>query len=196
MRVRRMLMSLLLWSSIIGMLAATACQSSSEQDLATEDLLLPLEALPSSWEISGPPRPMGPSIGFGDEDDTYISFKLKNDKYIISDHFILHYPNVSQAEKSYGDLHRSWFNDNSIAVDAPWQTPAELSYTSSYANQFRMACTINNVAGPKQGCTVLGQYGEYVFIFHSIIRPDTMTLSEFNDVTQFLDEMMIEKIGT
>ncbi|MBE7528202.1 MAG: hypothetical protein HS099_00515 [Ardenticatenaceae bacterium] len=177
------------------MLTMVAYRSSPEHNLTTQDLLLPLEALPSTWEISGSPRPMGPGIGFGDEDDTYISFKLKSDKYNIAYQFMLHYPNIRQAEKGYLDLHRSHFNDNSIAVDVPWQTPAELSYTSSYADQFRIACTINNVAGPKQVCQVMGQYGQYVLIFHSVIRPDTMSLSEFNGVAQFLDEMMVKKLA-
>lgn len=185
---------LFLWLSVMIGLLLSACQFAAVPDPPTQELLLPLSQLPSSWELSGVPRPMGAGIGFGDKDDTYISFKLKGDKYIISDHFVLHYPGVRQAEKGYLDLHRSHFNDNSIAVDAPWQTPTELSYTSSYANQFRMACTINNVAGPKQVCEVMGQYGQYVLIFYSIIRPDTMSLSEFNDVAQFLDEMMVMKL--
>ncbi|MCA9898952.1 MAG: hypothetical protein KC433_12245 [Anaerolineales bacterium] len=185
----------LLLGSLIGMLSITSCQSPSKQDLATQDLLLPLEILPPSWELSGAPRPMGPSIGFGDEDDTYISFKLQSEKYIISDHFVLFYSNENQANNGYEDLYRSEFNDNSIAIDTLWQTPPELSYTSSYAAQFYMACTINNVAGPKQICKVMGQYGKYVTIFYSIIQSDTMSLSEFNDVAQFLDEMMVQKLG-
>ena len=172
----------------------TACQSLPEQGLATQDLLLPLEVLPASWEVSGSPRPMGSSIGFGDDDDAYVSFKLKSEKYIISYHFTLHYSNEGQAENGYADLYRSQFNDNSIAVDTPWQAPPELSYTSSYADQFHMACTINNVAGSKQVCKVMGQYSKYVTIFHGIISPDTMSLGEFNDIAQFLDEMMAQKL--
>jgi hypothetical protein len=170
-KVKHILLPLLL-SGLIGALTITACQSSSKQDLATQALLLPLGILPSSWELSGDPRPMGPSIGFGDEDDTYVSFKLRSEKYNISYHFVLFYSNEGQANNGYEDLYRSQFNDNSIAVDVPWQTPPELSYTSSYADQFHMACTINNVAGPKQVCKVIGQYGKYVTIFHSIIGSD------------------------
>lgn len=187
---------LMLWLGVISLMTLAACQSSAKPDPPTQELLLPLDPLPSTWEISGSPRPMGPStsIGFGDEDDSYINFKLKSSKYIISSHYVLYYPSVRKAEAGYLKESRSGFNDNSIAIDKPWETPAELSYTSTYAEQFRVACTINNVAGPKQVCVIMGQYGQYVTIFHSMIRSDTMSLREFNDVVRFLDEMMVRKL--
>ncbi len=195
MWVKRIFVRLLLGSGLFVPFIMASCQPDPKPNPPTQDLLLPIEALPSSWEISGSPRPMGPAIGFGDEDDTYVSFKLKSDKYSISYQFMLHYPNVNQAEKGYLDLQRSHFNDNSIAVNVPWQTPAELSYTSIHADQFRTACTINNIAGEKQVCQVMGRYGQYVLIFHSVIRQDTVSLSEFNNVVQFLDEMVVMKLG-
>ncbi len=171
-----------------------ACQPDTGPSPAARDLLLPIEALPEHWELAVTPRPMGPNIGFGDEDDSYASFKLKDDKFIISDHFLLHYPNARRAEAGYQKEYGSEFNDSSIAVNQPWETPPELSYTSPYAEQFRVACTINNVAGPKQVCKVMGQYGRYVSIYYSIIREDTMTLEEFNSVVQTIDENLAQAL--
>lgn len=186
---------LILWAGMIGILImGVACGALTEPDPPTQELLLSLEPLPRSWEISGSPRPMGPDIGFGDKDDHYVNFKLKSSKYIISSHFVLFYPNARKAGTGYLEMSRSEFNDNSIAVDKPWETPPELSYASSHADQFRAACTINNVAGPKQVCEIMGQYGQYVTIFHSVIGPDTMSLNEFNDVIRFLDEKMVREL--
>lgn len=189
-----MTLRLLLLIALSGTMLA-ACQPLHEPDPTAEELLLPLSQLPATWEVSGSPRPMGPHIGFGDEDDYYISFKLKSSKYIISDHFVLSYPSVRKAEAGYLKLFPAQFNDYSIAVNKPWETPAELSFTSTYANQFHMACTINNVAGEKQVCEVMAQYGKYISIFYAEIRTDTMSLSDFNSIARFLDEMMVQYNG-
>lgn len=185
---------LILLTIMITVGTFVACESVTLPDPPTEDLLLPIEQLPSTWEVSGSPRSMGPHIGFGDEDDAYVNFKLKGSKYNISSHFVLYYPSMPKAEAEFLAMSRSNFNDNSIAVDEPWETPIELSYVSSHADQFRVACTINNVAGQKRVCKMMGQYGQYVTIFHSVIRSDTMSLRQFNDVIQFLDKMMMEKL--
>lgn len=186
---------LILLILILGMITIIGCQALFKPEIATSDLILPLEALPPTWEMAYAPRPMGSHIGFGDEDDTYVSFKLKSSIYHISGHYVMYYPTLGRAKTDYENKSRSWFNDHSIAVDAPWQTPAELSYTSPFADQFRMACTINNIAGQEQVCTMLARYGKYVVIFHSVIAPDTISLSEFNGVVQYLDKMMARKLG-
>jgi hypothetical protein len=59
-----------------------------------------------------------------------------------------------------------------------------------------MACTINNVAGQKQVCKMMARYGQYITIFHCVIRPETMSLQEFNNVVKFIDEMMVRKLQT
>lgn len=185
---------LILLTIMITLTTFVACESVTDVDPPTEELLLPTEQLPSTWELSGSPRSMGPHIGFGDQDDAYVNFKLESSKYHIASHFVLYYPSMRKAEAEYLTMTRSEFSDNSIAVDKPWETPIELSYVSSHADQFRVACTINNVAGQKQVCKMMGQYGQYVTIFHSVIRTDTMSLRQFNDIIQFLDGMMVQKL--
>ncbi len=182
--------------TIVLLIILVSCQTNTEPDLATSALLLSIEPFPPSWEVvSGSPRPMGPAtIGFGDEDDSYISFKLKSSKYIIADHFVLHYPSESKAENGYATEFSSGFNDNRSTIDMPWQTPPELSYASTYADQFHVACTINNVAGQNQVCKVIARYGKYVTIFQ-VMNFDAISLDEFNDVVKYLDEMMIQKLN-
>lgn len=172
----------------------SACQSTAEPEPPTEELLLTLEQLPPSWETSSPPRSMGPHIGFGDEDDSYVSFTPNNDDANVATHYVLYYRNQRKVEAAYHELSRSQFNSNSIAVDKPWEPVPELPYTSTQADQFRTACTINNIAGRRQVCQVMAQYGQYITIFHSVIGVDFMTLQQFNSVIQAVDETMVNQL--
>ncbi|MDA0242263.1 MAG: hypothetical protein OT477_02510 [Chloroflexi bacterium] len=158
----------------------------------TQQLVLPINIFPETWEMSGAPTAMGPSIGFGDEDDAVARFKLKDEKYNVAMHYIFFYPSENSAIKAYPE---GFFNDNSIAVNHPWQIPEELSYESSVADQFRIGCTINNIAGENLVCQIAARYGNYTTIFHSSIREDTITLDQFNGIVKYLDEMMIEKLN-
>jgi hypothetical protein len=193
---QRALVGILLWVSFVSMLAVGGCQSTSEPDPPTIELLLPVEALPESWEISDPPQSMGPhNLGIGDEDDSYVSFKLKGSLYNHSYHLVFYFPSERKAEAEYLDMFRSEFSDGRVSVGRPWDTPVELSYVSPRANEFRQACTINTVAGRREVCKAMGRYGRYVTIFHSTIVPETISLAEFNDIVQLLDENMVNRLN-
>lgn len=170
-----------------------SCQKDNNV-LATKELILPISQFPSSWEVSGNPKPMGSGIGFGDEDDFYANYKLKNNKHIISSQYVLYFSSLHQAKNEYSRLEGSEFNDNSIAISQAWERPREIEFSSNIADQYRVACAINNVAGEKQVCKVMIQYGQYIIIFTTIISPDIMTLEEFNSLIQFLDEFVIQKL--
>lgn len=179
---------------VIGLVMFVACQSTLGSDRPAQELLLPVEYLPSGWLTYGSPRSMGPQIGFGDEDDSYITFSLEDDEYTTARHFVLHYPSASAATDSYLKLFSSEFNDNSIAIEAPWETLPELSYTNPKAEQFHMACVTNLVTGPKQICKMMAQYENYIVIFSSHTGPNTMSLSEFNSVIRSIDEIMVKEL--
>lgn len=135
---------------------------------------------------------MGQHIGFGDEDDTYVDFKLVGDRFIITSQYIMRFSTVQKAERDYVWL---FGFDFSLGVDAPWQTPPDVSYVSPCADQFRMACTINNVAGPKQVCQVKGRYANYVMVFSSVVEPHTITLAGFNQAARAADQIMVRPLG-
>lgn len=137
---------------------------------------------------------MGPQIGFGDEDDSYVTFNIEGDEHTIARHFVLHYPSASEASSGYLKLFPSEFNDNSIAIEASWETPPELSFTSTKAEQFRTACVTNLVTGPKQICKMMAQYENYIVIFSSHTSQNSMSLSEFNGVIQVIDDIMVKAL--
>lgn len=184
----------ILCMGVISLIMFVACQSSTGADRPAQELLLPVEQLPPGWETYGSPRSMGPQIGFGDDDDSYVTFNLKDDEHTIARHFVLHYPSTRAAHRSYLKLLPSEFNDSSIAIEAQWETPSELSFISAKAEQSRMACVINLVTGPKQICKMMAQYDNYVVIFSSHTGENTMSLNEFNSVIQYIDEMMSQEL--
>lgn len=156
---------------------------------------MPASSLPETWEMVSTPQPMGASLGFGNEDDSYVAYKLIEGKYNLAYHYVYQYNNLQAAQEGYVDLEASNFNDKRVTIDASWQTPQQLSYHSVVANQFYMACTINNVAGRREVCQLIAQYGRFVTVFHSVISTDTMSLINFNTVAKKLDEHMITKLG-
>jgi hypothetical protein len=178
------------WIALACTISLVGCQLRREVAILAHDLLLPLEQLPASWEMGGTPRPMGPRIGFGNEDDSYVSFKPQSaDTNAFN--YVLYYRTLKAAEAAYDELLLSEFNSNSIAVDQPWKPLPELSQVSMEADQFRTACTINNIAGPQQVCKVIARYGQYIAIFHSVIGPDYMSHQQFENLLQALDETMV-----
>ena len=184
---------------ILAIFILSACspgEPAPNRPFTTEALLLTAEDVPSHWYLARI-APLGPSIGFGDEeDDREAMFTHPDDEaqLVFSSHMVLRFESSREAERWYKRNFPSWFNDNSIAVDEPWQTPPELSYRSSVADQFRVACTINNIAGPTQVCKMMAQYEEYVTIFRSTIEADTLTLPEFDGLVRRIDEIMIEHL--
>ncbi len=182
-------------SLVIALIAGCSTSSSHRRNFDSVNLILPIDAFSDNWEMVHAPKPMGDSIGFGDEDDSYVSYKLLDDKYNLAKHLVMHFSSEREASKEYERLLRTRFNDNSIATDKPWTKPSEFTFNSSTASQFHVACTINNVAGQKQVCQMMGQYEEFVTIFHSIIRLDTMSLLEFNEIVHKIDDIMVTNLN-
>lgn len=180
-------LSLIMWLVIVS-----GCTQQPERNFTTSDLIIPIEKMPTGLEFAFEPSPMGLEIGFGDADDTYVSFKPITSKYYAASHYVLLFNNSQKAENWYEREFPSEFNSNSIAVDEPWQTPPELvSFKSRMADQYYVACTINNIAGPKQVCEFMAQYDEFVVIFSSGIRPGIMTIEQFKDVIGEIDQIMV-----
>ena len=126
--------SQILYMGVIGLIMFVACQTSTGAERPAQELLLPAEQLPPGWETYGSPRPMGPQIGFGDDEDSYVTFNLKNDEYTIARHFVLHHPNTRAAHRNYLKLLLSEFNDNSIAIEGQWETPRLLLHRLPVVN--------------------------------------------------------------
>lgn len=155
------------------------------------DLLLPVDSMPAGWEMIGRPRPMGAVDGFGDEDDAVLSFKSGPTENILADHFVLRFSNAHQASVWYQKHLPGWFNSESLAVSKPWTTPSTWSFSSSLAAEQHAACTINNVVYEKEVCKYMAQYEEFVVIFWSVIRPDLMTVEQFENTVAAIDAIMV-----
>lgn len=173
-------------SSVSGCSRANSNQA--ERDFTTLDLLIPIERMPPGWEISGEPRPM--SSGEGGPDDSQVQFKPLTEKYNLARHWVWQYNDTEEASKGFERQFLRWFNSNSIAIDRPWREPDGWSYSSPDANEFHVACTINNVVTTKEVCQAIWQYDEFVIVFGSVIRQELMTMEQFESVVREIDRIM------
>lgn len=184
-----------LWLST-SLLFLFACTPKVKRAFTPADLIVPIDYFPLHWEMAGKgkPSPMGSDLGFGDKDDRYVNYKLINDKFNLSSHYVMQFDSAEEATDWYREEFSYHFNDNSIAVDAPWRTPAAATFESVLADQFFLGCTINNVVRPKQVCQFIGQYEEFVILFWAIIRSDTMSVAEFEKIVEGIDTIMYEHL--
>jgi hypothetical protein len=168
-----------------------------ERSFKPEDLLLTEADVPRNWHLARI-APLGPSAGYGDEDDREAKFTRPGDdnRLVFAFHDVLQFDSISEAVRWYRREQPAWFNDNRVSVDEPWMAPPELSYHSSLANQFYAACTINNIAGRKKICSIMAQYEEFVIIFHSGIEPDWISVAGFNELVRRIDEIMVAHLQT
>lgn len=172
------------------------CSEKVERDFTTRDLVIPTELIPDGLEISPAGiKPMGPTIGFGDANDSHLSLKTTTEKFNVANHFVLQYDNYDKAQKGYIHESLSQFNDNSIAVNGSWKRPDNWTFQSQLASMSRVACNINNIAGDNLVCKYMAQYEEFVVIFTSTISPEVMTIEQFEDVVEGIDEIMVTNLG-
>lgn len=184
------------WASImITLLFCTSCSPTSTPPVKTVELILPESALPGAWSYVYAPRPMGPSTGYGGtENDTYVPFGKDGNSTHSAYHFMMYFGNEKVAADEYENLVSSRFSNGRLGVGSPWTTPDEISFRSVVAEQYRVACSINTVAGRRLVCLVIARYGSYISMFHAAILPTTMSVSDFNDVSRKLDTYIVSKL--
>lgn len=165
-----------------------------QRDFTTLDLLLPVEKMPPGWEeVGSGPGPMSPDEG--ELGDSEVIFKPSSEQYNMADHFVWRFDTIEKAAKWYDRRFLSEFNSNSIGVDEPWRVPEGWTFTSPHADKFYAACTINNIIRPKQVCTAMWQYEEFVVVFASSIHPEySMTVKRFEQIVGEIDRTMVEHL--
>lgn len=178
----------LLLTALSLVMAGCNPETTPARSFGSADLLVQLDAFPDHWDTLGPTKAMGADsgLGIGDEDDSYAMFTVDG-MHTTALNFIYQLGSNEAAKQLYDAQLAVEFRDGSIVRDVPWTTPRQLSYVSPYTNRMHIACTI---VGGSQTCKVMAQYEEFVTIFRSAIGDHAMSLEQFNDVVQYIDERM------
>lgn len=196
-RTRNFGLFLLVVSTVLLLNGCIAGSPASTRQFTTEDLLLTEADVPANWHLARI-APLGPSIGFGDEeDDREAMFTQPNDEQqlVFASHIVLHFDTQQQAARWYAGEESVRFDNNRVSVERPWWIPQDLSYQSSFAEHFHVACMVGNMVDSHQVCSMLGQYEEYVVILHSRIEPNWIDVAGFNSLVGRVDEIMMERLG-
>lgn len=182
---------------IIGLsLLLVSCSSDDSvptRGFANESLLLTEDLVPPGWSVGATAPVSVERFGFGNEDhDRWVSFVRPDDpeRLVFSNHFVLQFHDPDKAADWYESSFLPWFSDSSIVDAGTWTTVADLSYQPA-ADQYIVACAINNNGVDRLGCRFMAQYEEFVVIFTSAIDPGTTTVSGFNDLVKEIDSIMM-----
>jgi hypothetical protein len=186
---------------LLGTLLLTGClalgEPAKERAFDISDLFLSLDVFPENWQEVGEIRPMGPdsSIGIGDPDDAYISYSIQKAPNNIAYYYVYWNEYTGWAEQWFDRALDTGFSDNRVSIAVPWSTPDELSYRSAHADQFHVACATLEMVRRSEVCKVIVRYEEFGVEFHSGIRPETLTLEEFNDIVCRIDAVFVARLG-
>jgi len=177
-----------------AILAASCCGRAPARDFATKDLLIDLSAFPPGWSVT---IPQGTALEkYGQMEGVDIQFNAQATSLVVAMHRVYRYQNVRDASTWYDRLLDIEFNDNSIVSLTPWTIPGQLPYQSPLAKMSRFACHDSNVGGQATVCEFMGQYEEYIVIFHTVMTPDDMspqsymTFADLEPILVAIDERM------
>ena len=77
-----------------------------------------------------------------------------------------------------------------------WERPARVTYESSSADRFRVACAYDTARSDlAQKCHFIGQYEEYLVWFSTDMSPDYMTYEDLERILQAIDEQIARYLG-
>lgn len=180
-----------IWVLIVLLGFLIGCISPQEptptRGFTTRDLLIDLSDMPSGWtagvDLSMP-------ISEGGSDDSVIMFKILSPVLYVAGHWVWHYSNPTRAAINYEKKLVGDFNSNSMAALTPWEVPDGWSYQSLLADQFHFACYETEINVRRTICQSMGQYEEYLVIFHSAMSPQFMTYEDFEHILGIIDERM------
>jgi len=154
----------------------------SDRGFTAEDLLLDASVFPTGWGANPPFEIPGPIVGGVKERErvarTFYGHTTGANQRVYG------YKDKAEASEAFRRwLNRSFSSDGFIST---WETPSELHFSSSYANQFHVACAvnINNYV-----CLALGQYREYIIRLYVPMQPRTnVTYSDLVRILQALEK--------
>ncbi len=179
---------------IIGLLLLVSCTATSSQpEIDPAKLLIDLADMPADWYVVW--QGEAPD-NYRQQQGAYIEFNVNNPQVLYTAaHHDYQYKSERQAAKEFKRLLPIEFNSNSIASYTPWQPPQELPYTSAVANQFYFACHESSINGIRTVCQAMGQYGNYLVIFHTHVTPEYMTYADIEAILLIIDARMAEYLA-
>jgi hypothetical protein len=124
----------------------------------------------------------------------FVQFAARTSELYVAAHTVYQYKNEQEAAKDFKRMLPSEFNSNSITSLTSWQPPPELVYASPVADQFLFACHESKVKQTRRICKALGQYANYVVLFHVHMFEECMTFKELEAVLISIDERIVEQL--
>jgi hypothetical protein len=170
---------------VVLLLIVSGCVSGAPQrDFPTEALLLDETAFPPETK-AGPTMPMPNKLG--SRESRGLTFY---GRFGIANHDVYRYRSAMQAASTFERETTLWFPNTQFS--GPWTVPSELSYQSSIADRFYLACSIE-MGIPM--CNGIAQYEEYFIRFNVHMHPEYMTYQDLERVLRAMDERMVQYLG-
>ena len=148
-----------------------------------ETLLVDESVFPRGWEQQGLPSSEQATISFGVE-KRGTGFSTRTRGVAVQD--VYRAFNARAAATGYRDF-RSLFSVRKEETE--WTLPAELTYRSQVADQYRLACSTHRPSGVER-CQFVGQYRMYLVSFHTYMSTQMMTYDDFEHILQDIDQRM------
>ncbi len=174
---------------LIIMLFTTICCSCNagpppSRGFTAHELLIDETTFPLGWYAESPFELAGPTVGKAEEYERVgRSFYDHGNRAIQK---IYRYGSDKQATQQFHQRRGQIFKSDQFTSE--WITPEELTYQSSFADQFHLACATRS----KYICQALGQYEEYIIVFSIDMIPYTnITYADLERILQAIDERMI-----
>lgn len=183
------------------LLALTSCYlagpPAKERDFGATDMFLPLDLFPENWQEVGEIRPMGPdsALGFGDTDDAFLGYNIKQAPTNMAYYYVYKNSAEGLAKSWFSKMLESRFSNRRVSISQPWQTPDAISYQSTFADQFHVACAEMELVNKVTVCRIIARYEEFCVDFHSVIRDNTLSLQEFNTIVCHIDAVFVARLG-
>jgi hypothetical protein len=173
---------LLVLLTLLSALGA-CCSSRTERPFPFETLLLdgasfPLQGVKA--DDFDPPGPSGSCYRAGRSYSTHLS---------LGHQVIYEYSSPEKAARSIAWHESILFADRSADR---WATPPELAFQNSEADFLQQKCTF--WGGVHWRCIAVAQYGEFVFRLRLDLYPGALTLSDFEEIFQAMDERAVSYI--
>ena len=166
----------------------TTIEPDPKKAIRAEDLIVPESILPAGWEYASKPRPMGPSAGFGDENDREIPFRLSDDPNkpeSLAYQYVLHFENNEKAHEWYSvDVFDLFLQDRFGNIPFP----------SEFTSNLRVKCQDEDARPNHIHCALLGQYDEFVVVLNAVIPKDHITPTEFEEFARRIDRFIGERL--
>ena len=180
-------LGLLAWLMVSCRIAGV--ESEPAQAITAEDLIIPESILPEGWEYATKPRPLGPSAGFGDENDRKIAFRLSDDPdkpESLAGQYIFRLKDDKEAKYWYRWEVGVYFGQD-LVRDLPL-------FPSQFTSNLRVGC--KDIARSNHiQCVLLGQYDEFVVLLNAVIPEGYTTPEEFDAFARRIDRFIGERLA-